>query len=373
LTFGKDNSKGYFSSNRPGGHGLDDIYSFRDDGIYLEGIVVDAQTGDPICTSKVKMIAKSEIANENNTTTECDGEFEFDVVRDLDYCFEAVADGYMPNKSVCATTKGTNPGDKVFVKIPLEKIKAGSLNVLVRDKKTQEPIASAKVILSGECDGIAQNGESDANGLSCYTVKCECDFIAIANANGYLPGTSTGTTKDKCDQLVKCGEAGGVTIIVELDKLPAPGDQYANGSNDSGFIELKDIYYDFDKWNIREESKPQLNILLGFLQENPAAIVEIASHTDARAPSDYNIRLSQKRAQSVVDWLVSHGIDRSRLKPKGYGETKPRNKCSDNVQCSEYEHQRNRRTEFRVISGTIDVKSLERVDMQVDPCKICPF
>ncbi|MFN8264031.1 MAG: OmpA family protein, partial [Chitinophagales bacterium] len=97
------------------------------------------------------------------------------------------------------------------------------------------------------------------------------------------------------------------------------------------------------------------------------------SHTDARAPYEYNIKLSQRRAQSVVDWLIARGISKSRLKPKGYGETMPRNGCSDGVPCSEYEHQRNRRTEFRIIGGNINLKSLERFDMQVDPCKVCPF
>ena len=122
-----------------------------------------------------------------------------------------------------------------------------------------------------------------------------------------------------------------------------------------------------------EESEKQLNVLLQFLQENPNTIVEIGSHTDARAPYDYNIRLSQRRAQSVVDWLVQRGISRSRMKPKGYGETQPRNNCTDGVPCTEFEHQRNRRTEFRVIGGDYDIKSLQRFDMQVDPCKVCPF
>ncbi|MFN8266764.1 MAG: OmpA family protein [Chitinophagales bacterium] len=135
----------------------------------------------------------------------------------------------------------------------------------------------------------------------------------------------------------------------------------------------EDIYYDFDKWYIRPESEPQLRKLLVFMEENPDAIVEIGSHTDARAPFEYNIKLSQRRAQSVVDWLVARGVSRSRLKPKGYGETRPVNGCTDGVPCTEYEHQRNRRTTFRVIGKNIDLKSLERFDMQVDPCKVCPF
>ena len=109
------------------------------------------------------------------------------------------------------------------------------------------------------------------------------------------------------------------------------------------------------------------------MQENPDAIVEIGSHTDARAPYDYNIKLSQRRAQSVVDWLIAHGISKSRLKPKGYGETQPVNNCTDGVECTEYEHQRNRRTTFKVIGRNIDISSDQRFDMHVDPCKICPF
>jgi outer membrane protein OmpA-like peptidoglycan-associated protein len=360
LVYGKDKSLGYFTSNRPGGKGSDDIYSFEDHGVDLEGIVVDAKTGKPICKSSVKMNNKATNKEEGPKQTECDGLFEFTVVNNTDYCFEAMAEGYLPNNTVCATTKGVKPGETVFVRIPLQKDEPTALTVLVLDKATKLPIAGSKVALSNSCTEKVENGESDDKGTSCYMVKCGCGYIATANASGYLPGSGEGSTRDNCPQ-VKCGEGGGDTIIVELEKIEVKA------------VELKDIYYDFDKWNIRPESEPQLNILLGFLKENPDAIVEIASHTDARAPYDYNIRLSQKRAQSVVDWLVAHGIERSRLKPKGYGETKLRNSCKDDVKCSEYEHQRNRRTEFQVIGGDIDIKSLERFDMQVDPCKVCPF
>jgi outer membrane protein OmpA-like peptidoglycan-associated protein len=361
MIYGKDKSLGYFTSNRPGGKGSDDIYSFEDHGVDLEGIVVDAKTGKPICKSSVTMNTKTTDKKDGPKQTECDGYFEFSVVTNTDYCFEAGADGYLSNNTVCATTKGVKPGETVKVKIPLQKDDPTSLTVLVIDKATKSPIASAKVALSNSCNDSIQNSETDAAGTTCHMVKCGCGFIASANATGYLPGSGEGSTrKDNCPQ-VKCSEGGGDTIIIELEKIIIVA------------VELKDIYYDFDKWNIRPESEPQLNILLGFLKENADAVVEIASHTDARAPYDYNIRLSQKRAQSVVDWLVSHGIERSRVKPKGYGETKLRNSCSDDVKCSEYEHQRNRRTEFQVIGGDIDIKSLERFDMQVDPCKVCPF
>ena len=369
MVYGKDKSYGYFTSDRPDGKGLDDIYTFTDDGIYLEGIVVDAKTGEPICNSKVVMNAKLTSAEQGRTATECDGEFEFNVIKNTDYCFVGSADGYTTNSDVCATTKGVTAGGKVFVKIPLQKSLGYAMSVQVLGKTPQgeKPLPNAKVLLSSQCEGWTKAFTTDENGKICEVVRCDCDYIIVANAQGYLPNNKTVIKNDTfCIIDRKCGVNPREETIT-LENIPGEGDT-------SLAIELKDIYYDFDKWYIRSESEQELTKLLGFLQENPETIVEIGSHTDARAPFDYNIRLSQRRAQSVVDWLVQRGINRSRLKPKGYGETQPRNGCTDGVQCSEYEHQRNRRTEFRVIGGKIgDLKSLERFDMQVDPCKVCPF
>lgn len=390
LVYGTDKSVGYFTSNRPEGKGLDDIYSFQDDGVYLEGIVVDAETDEPICNSKVIMKAKLTQSEEGRTTTECDGEFEFGVIRNLDYCFVATAEGYSMNDKVCATTKDVKPGETVFVKIPLEKGKEYAMSVQVlgktpqfsksNDVKDLKPLPNAKVLLSSKCEGWTRSLVTDVDGKLCDTVRCDCDYIVVANAEGYLPGNIE-VIKNDTDCVIdrKCGVNPREEIII-LDMIP--GMKYNPDGTPSGFdstynaanaIELKDIYYDFDKWYIREESEPELNKLLGFLQENSSVIVEIGSHTDARAPYDYNIRLSQKRAQSVVNWLVARGISKSRLKAKGYGETQPRNGCVDGVTCTEYEHQRNRRTEFRVIGNNVDIKSSERFDMHVDPCKSCPF
>jgi hypothetical protein len=88
------------------------------------------------------------------------------------------------------------------------------------------------------------------------------------------------------------------------------------------------------------------------LRDNPNITVELMSHTDSRGSSKSNVDLSQRRAQSVVDYLISQKIDPARLGAKGYGETRLLNKCKDGVKCSEEEHQRNRRTEFRITSTT---------------------
>lgn len=228
-------------------------------------------------------------------------------------------------------------------------------------------LPNAKILLSSQCEGWTKAFTADEQGKICEEVRCDCDYIVVANAKDYLPGNVTVSKDDKeCTIDRKCG-VNPKEVQVILDRIPT-------GEETEGKeIELKDIYYDFDKWYIRPESEPQLRKLLVFMEENPDAIVEIGSHTDARAPFEYNIKLSQRRAQSVVDWLVARGVSRSRLKPKGYGETRPVNGCTDGVPCTEYEHQRNRRTTFRVIGKNIDLKSLERFDMQVDPCKVCPF
>lgn len=112
---------------------------------------------------------------------------------------------------------------------------------------------------------------------------------------------------------------------------------------------LKGIFYDLDKWNLRDESKKVLDSLTTILNKNPTLVIELASHTDSRAPQDYNLELSKKRAKSCVDYLITKGIANERLIPVGYGETKLVNDCADGVECSDEEHQQNRRTTFRVL------------------------
>ncbi|QQR98723.1 MAG: OmpA family protein [Sphingobacteriales bacterium] len=361
---------GYFTSDRPGGKGLDDIYGFQSNGIFLEGIVVDAITNQPICTSKVNMLLKTSMRG--TRTTKCDGNFTFDVEKENDYCFQASADGYQDNNSVCASTKNIKDGETVYVKIPLKKNSPADIQVQIIDKVSQKPIKEAAITLTDKCDETKMEATANGNGQACFTVKCGCDYVAIGIAKGYQTGSSTASTKEDCDQKVKCTDPNSKKIIVELDRGSDWNDIYGDNNNEV-VIELKDIYYDFDKWYIRQESESDLNKLLDFLKENPKTIVEIGSHTDARATTEYNNVLSQKRAQSVVDWLLKRGISKDRLKAKGYGESSPRNQCTDNVICTEYEHQRNRRTEFKIVGGEYDIRSLERFDMKIDPCAKCPF
>ena len=116
-------------------------------------------------------------------------------------------------------------------------------------------------------------------------------------------------------------------------------------------IKLNKIYYDFDKATFRIEAYQELDKLLQFLNDNSGAKVELTSHTDSRGSDDYNMKLSNARAKSVVDYLVRNGVERSRLEAKGMGESKILNRCFDEVPCSDQEHLQNRRTEMKVISN----------------------
>jgi outer membrane protein OmpA-like peptidoglycan-associated protein len=136
-------------------------------------------------------------------------------------------------------------------------------------------------------------------------------------------------------------------IVTTPPKIETPAISLKTGST---FI-LKNIYYDLDKANIRPDAALELDKLVVILKEHPTIHIEIASHTDSRAPADYNLQLSNRRAASAMAYLIKQGISISRLQSKGYGETRLINQCAKDVECTEAEHQLNRRTEVKIISG----------------------
>ena len=118
-------------------------------------------------------------------------------------------------------------------------------------------------------------------------------------------------------------------------------------ANDLGCrLSLQPIYFDFDRYNIRPDAAIELAKILAAMREYPQLIIHIESHTDSRGKDSYNEALSEKRAQSTLNWLVDQGIDRNRLSAKGYGEYQLQNQCSNGVECTEEEHQLNRRSMF---------------------------
>ena len=113
-------------------------------------------------------------------------------------------------------------------------------------------------------------------------------------------------------------------------------------------ITLENIYYNYNKWDIREDAKPTLDSLSTILLNNPQISIQLASHTDCRADDEYNQILSQKRADAAVDYLVTNGVPRTKLIAKGFGETALAISCICE-ECTEEEHQINRRTTFKIL------------------------
>ena len=114
---------------------------------------------------------------------------------------------------------------------------------------------------------------------------------------------------------------------------------------------IENVYYDYGKWDLLPQAVITLNKVINVMKENSNVTIEVLSHTDSRGNSDFNLELSQKRAQAAVDYIVSKGIDKKRLVAIGKGETQLVNKCKNGVDCSEEEHAQNRRTEFKVKNG----------------------
>lgn len=131
-------------------------------------------------------------------------------------------------------------------------------------------------------------------------------------------------------------------------------------------FEIKNIYYDYNSWKIRPDAAEQLDKVITLLKDNPGIKMELGSHTDSRGSRDYNLLLSQNRAEAAVAYILEAGmIEEDKIMAKGYGESKPVNHCQDGVECSESEHQDNRRTELRILGieneDPLDKKSLMEI------------
>ena len=224
------------------------------------------------------------------------------------------------------------------------------LEVYVKDKLTQTPLAGVELTLVGS-DGsqiVKQTVEEgkfvyDENGSNRYINKETSYNIEVAK-DEYLGAKSKFST---------VGEENSKKFIEELFMQPASKDVV---------IDFPEVQYAYDKSALlvddRINSKDSLDFLFNTLTENPSIVIELQAHTDCRGSDKYNKSLSQKRAQACVDYLVSKGIPSDRMVPAGYGETTPR---ATGLECttiekmatkeeSEAAHQKNRRTQFRVLS-----------------------
>ncbi|MEQ8713642.1 MAG: OmpA family protein [Cyclobacteriaceae bacterium] len=201
----------------------------------------------------------------------------------------------------------------------------------------QVPLASTKVMLLDDEDNMVDEVFTGTDGAYKFRVYTEEDYYLIGEKADYFT-TRTGfsTVGKSVDKSTLTEMVTDITfekdLVLQQIVLEKP-------------IALDNIYYDLDKSDIREDAARELDKLVTTMKDNPEISIELSSHTDARADNDYNMNLSQRRAQSAVNYIVSQGIEQGRLVARGYGETRL---IIANAE-TEDEHQVNRRTEFKVI------------------------
>lgn len=187
-----------------------------------------------------------------------------------------------------------------------------------------------------------------------FSIDADKAYQVVVSREGYVSDTVAFNT-------VGVVESKDFRGTFRLKKLPEEKETEETISLNEP-IRLKNIYYDFDDDKIKIEAEQDLDYLYDLLSEYPNMVIELSSHTDSRGSDSYNLNLSQRRANSAKDYLVQRGIDPDRIEAVGYGETKILNHCTNGVNCSEEEHQLNRRTEFKIIAGptTVPVKRTTR-------------
>lgn len=367
-----NNKYGYFTSNRDGGVGGDDIYGFVwEQPLAIQAYrfqVVDGKTRAPVPIVTVKVHESGGFL-----TADAAGYYTMEVEEGECFSLSFVADGFEPKHWEDCVAKVRASANEITIGLQALQRKPKStaaeeglfFDLEVVDNLSGGGVVGAQVVIADSQCGFAFKGVTDERGWVRVTAPAICCSRITVEAENYFLHKSE---KEFCD--VRKGEIRNISLqpyirVQEEEVVPRstasnPQDsksisfQVSQGNKPGEEISyLLNIYYNVGRTSVKKESVPELFKLLDLLRDNPHLIVEIGSHTDARGGAGFNQKLSQRRAINIVNFLVGEGISKTRLIPRGYGEEKPVNDCVDGKECEEEEYQLNRRTEFRVI-GRLD-------------------
>ena len=346
-----DNTKLYFASDMPGGLGGTDIY-------YVD-INADGSLGTPKNLGNTVNTSKNEVFpfvnNENVLFFSSDGHQGlglldiYSTVTDKDNKITSIINLGVPVNSskddfsffmnedgttgyIASNRDGGVGDDDIYAFYRILDLKVEGT---VTDANTEAPITSAKVSLLDASGNEITSVETDEEGFYTINIDRDADYYLKFTKEGYIDVTLPLSSKGIKDNVSVITKDTSLTPIVK--ELPIK--------------ELNTIYFDFDKSDIRKDSSIELDRIVNMmLNTYPTMNIKIESHTDSRGPEAYNDILSQKRAKATYDYLVSKGVDASRIVDyKGYGEQQLVNDCDGTKPCTEAQHQLNRRTQFIVI------------------------
>ncbi len=269
--------------------------------------------------------------------TDPNGEAVTYLQAEKDYLIIAVRSGYKTREFQYSTIgeKGSQT-----VRIPLQESQCASVLGQIRSEKG-EPISYAKVRINNKSTGEEQYIRTNIDGKFELCLPTHCQYKITAEKEGFQASASQMSTEGELDL--------SQPINMEIRLSAVDENPFSGPLHTGSVIVLENIYYDFDKSAIRSGAARELDALATLMKQYPEMTIELTSHTDSRGSTRYNQELSEKRAASAKQYLVSKGIEASRINAKGMGESQIRNRCTDGVKCSEKEHQYNRRTEVRII------------------------
>ena len=309
---------GYISSNREGNNGNDSIYFFQKN-IFKESVkivVLDSVHSSPVLARVVATTSSGII--ELDLMTNEDGSINLDLDLEKEYKINISAPGYI--EKVVELPKGKR--EDLIVKLSPDILKAVLVN-----KISFKPIPNVYVAISdGKNDTIYRKTSED--GYFYFPFSPNDSYVVAANLKTY-------------DKFVEA-----LPIEKSRDNLRF---EMSPEIKKNAVINLDNIYFGYDKAMYLAESTAILERLLEFMKETPKMRIELSAHTDSRGSDSYNLKLSKRRAESCTKFLVDNGILPSRIRTKGYGETKPLNRCTNGVKCTDDEFQINRRVEVKIL------------------------
>ena len=245
--------------------------------------------------------------------------------------------GYVTNKDGLGFFSSNRDGGIGFDDIYTFRICTHTLSGLITDIDTKEILPNSKVILYDDKMNKISETIASEKGLYSFKIDCNKKYLVRVSKEEY-------ETIEKSFEPISINEESKLDFELKRKIFPIEV-----GTDLAKVLNISIIYFDLDKWNIRKDAAEDLEKIIAVMNQYPSMTIDIRSHTDSRQSHKYNEQLSDRRAKSTLEFMVKNGINRSRLTAKGYGETQLVNNCSDDVPCSETEHQKNRRSEFIVI------------------------
>jgi len=235
----------------------------------------------------------------------------------------------------------------------------------VRDKISTSLLPGSEVVLSDKDGNVIETIIVKDDASFSFEISCETEYKLEGKKIGFTPQSTGFTTSNEADKELEIKillGTGSIDFVTNadgtksevVDKKPEglpdvlPDEIVKLGPSKYG-VNVDPIYFDLNSSYLNKQAKTELQKVVDLMNKYPEMIIEAASHTDSRAPSGYNMWLSDKRAKSTVTYIINRGIDSRRITGKGYGETQLINGCDDNTDCTEVQHQRNRRSEFVII------------------------